>query len=81
MLSMVPAGALGEKTSSDFVRWYKERGYTFPVLLDEGGRIARQYGVRAFPTSVYIGSDGVLIASMTGQSSNETIEMKLSAFK
>ena len=44
VLSMVPTGAFGEKTSADFTRWYKDRGYTFPVLLDEGGQVARQLG-------------------------------------
>jgi len=81
VLSMVPTGAFGEKTSADFIRWYKDRGYTFPVLLDEGGQVARQLGVRAFPTSVYIASDGVLIAAVPGQSSNETIAAKLAAFR
>ncbi|MDR3565254.1 MAG: TlpA disulfide reductase family protein [Negativicutes bacterium] len=81
VFSMVPTGAFGEKTSADFIRWYKDRGYTFPVLLDEGGQVARQLGVRAFPTSVYIGSDGVLIAAIPGQSSNETIAAKLAAFR
>lgn len=81
VLSMVPAGAYGEKTSAEFIRWFKERGYTFPVLLDEGGQVARQFGVRAFPTSIFIGSDGVLISATPGQQSNESIAAKIGAIK
>lgn len=81
VLSIVSPGAFGEKTSAEFARWFGERGYDFPVLLDEGGQVARQFGVRAFPTSIYIGSDGVLVASTPGQYPNESILAKIAAMK
>lgn len=81
VISMVPTGAHGEKTAAEFIRWFKERGYTFPVLLDEGGLVARQFNVRAFPTSILIGSDGVLISATPGQQSNASILAKIAAIK
>ncbi len=81
VLSMVAPGAFGEKSSADFTRWFAERGYKFPVLLDEGGVMARQFGVRAFPTSLYIGSDGALVAAVPGQYPNTSINAKIAAMK
>lgn len=81
VLSMVAPGAFGEKKSGEFIQWYKERGYSFPVLLDEGGTLGREFGVRAFPTSIYLNSDGVLTSASPGHSSNESIEAKLAAIK
>jgi peroxiredoxin len=81
VISMVPAGANGEKTAVEFIRWFKERGYAFPVLLDDGGIVARQFNVRAFPTSILIGSDGVLISATPGQQSNASILAKIAAIK
>jgi len=81
VLSMVAPGAFGEKSSADFAKWFAERGYKFPVLLDEGGLMARQFGVRAFPTSLYIGSDGVLVAAVPGQYPNASIKAKIATMK
>lgn len=44
----------------------RERGYTFPVLLDPGGRVTTAYGVEAIPTTVIVGSDGKVIRSHRG---------------
>jgi thiol-disulfide isomerase/thioredoxin len=38
----------------------------FPVLLDERGRVRRRYKLRGVPTSVFIGSDGLVRAVVTG---------------
>ena len=81
VLSMVAPGAFGEKSSADFASWFVERGYNFPVLLDEGGVMARQFGVRAFPTSLYIGTDGALVAAVPGQYPNASIKAKIAAMK
>jgi ribosomal protein L27 len=38
-----------------------------PVLLDPQGAIARQWGVKVFPTTVLIGSDGRVHAVVRGE--------------
>ena len=81
VLSMVAPGAFGEKSSADFASWFADRGYNFPVLLDEGGLMARQFGVRAFPTSLYIDSDGVLVTAVPGQYPNDSIKAKIGTMK
>jgi len=43
-----------------------ENGYTFPSLIDEGGRISRQYGVSAIPVTIIINRDGRLVQRING---------------
>lgn len=44
----------------------RERGYTFPVLLDSTAEVAQQYQVRATPTVYLIDRRGMLVASAIG---------------
>lgn len=44
------------------------------------GTTAKELGVRAFPTSVFIGSDGVLIQALPGHMSNEKIEETIDSY-
>ena len=44
----------------------RERGYTFPVLLDSTAEIALRYQARATPTVYLIDRRGKLVASAVG---------------
>lgn len=43
-----------------------ERGLTFPALLDPDGDVLDLYEVRVFPTTVWVGADGVVRAKHLG---------------
>lgn len=74
VISIVSPGYSGEQSKEKFIEWYNGLNYeNLIVLLDEGGDIAKEYGVRGYPTSVYIGSDGVLVKSLPGHVSNDAI--------
>lgn len=75
VLSIVSPSSNAEKNSDSFKKWFERVDDTenIQVLLDENGPIFNDYGVLAYPTSVYIGSDGVLVKSTPGHSSNEQI--------
>lgn len=74
VLTIVSPGYNGEQSEADFVSWFSKRGYdNMEVLLDEGGSLAKQFGVRGYPTSFYIGSDGVLAKSVPGHNPNDLI--------
>lgn len=40
--------------------------YTFPVLLDEGGKLGSKFGVTAIPASFILDRDGMIIAKIVG---------------
>jgi thiol-disulfide isomerase/thioredoxin len=72
--TIVAPGHNGEQDKEDFITWFKELGYeNIEVLFDETGEIQKAYGLRAVPSSAYIGSDGVLVKFAPGHMSNDVI--------
>ncbi len=82
VITIVAPGFSGEKSSADFINWLPSlETKNLVVLLDEEGVYAKEFGVRAYPTSAYIGSDGVLVQVLPGHVSNEVIREKMSIIK
>ena len=75
VLTIISPDSNAEKSSDSFAKWYEGLDNTsnIQVLLDEEGPVFDDYGVIGYPTSVYIGSDGVMVKSQTGHVSNEQI--------
>jgi len=81
VLTIVTPGANGEQSQEDFTKWFNGLDYkNMNVLFDTDGQIAKELNVRAFPTSVFIGSDVVLIQALPGQKSNDEINAKIDTF-
>jgi|GEM_PF-525146 len=75
VITIVSPGFNGEKSLSKFKTWFNKQGTkNIRVLIDEDGDIARAYGIRAYPTSAFIGSDGVLVNMFLGHLDSETIK-------
>lgn len=47
-----------EGSAEDIKAFLKDNEYTFPVVMDEGGDVFSQYGIRAFPTTFMIDTKG-----------------------
>lgn len=74
VITIVSPDFNGEQSSDDFIKWYSGLDYeNITVLLDPDGDIAKEYGVRGYPTSVYIGSDGILIKQLPGHVENAKV--------
>ncbi len=74
IVTIVAPGYKGEKSSKEFTKWFSKQPYeNLNVLLDENGVWAKEFQVRAYPSSFYIGSDGILVKSAPGHASNEQI--------
>lgn len=75
VLTVVSPGSNAEKNTDSFAKWYEGVPNTsnIQVLLDEGGPAFEEYGIIGYPTSVFIGTDGVVVRSQTGHMSNEQI--------
>lgn len=75
VLTIVSPSSNAEKDSESFAKWFSglDNASNITVLLDEGGTVFDEYGVLAYPTSTYIGSDGVMVKSAPGHFSNEQI--------
>lgn len=53
----------GSQVVHDYV---DEMGFTFPILLDESGRVASNYGVRGLPTTYFISPEGIVLGMLVG---------------
>jgi thiol-disulfide isomerase/thioredoxin len=79
--TVVTPNANGEMSQEEFITWFEGlEQKNVKVLFDMKGQAAKEFGVRAFPTSVFIGSDGVLIQSAPGHKSNDAIVQSVAAF-
>ncbi|MBR2182236.1 MAG: redoxin domain-containing protein [Acidaminococcaceae bacterium] len=71
----VAAPELGSETDKDGVKAFMEKnGYTYPVLMDEGGKLFEAYGIRAIPTTYLIDRRGNVIGRVQGALSAENLE-------
>ncbi|WP_203340842.1 TlpA family protein disulfide reductase [Planococcus beijingensis] len=76
VLTIVSPSSNAEKSAESFAKWFEglPNAENVTVLLDEGGTFFDEYGVIGYPTSVYIGSDGTLVKSLTGHVGNAEIK-------
>lgn len=58
--------------------YMRELGLTFPAILDPDGEIVDLYGVRVFPTTVWIDAEGVVRAEHFGPLGDDLIDRIMS---
>jgi peroxiredoxin len=54
------------ESPAPILEFVKEKGFTYPILMDRKSRIAESYGVRRLPETVLIGRQGNLLGKSTG---------------
>ncbi|MGT2887560.1 TlpA family protein disulfide reductase [Streptococcus didelphis] len=82
VLSVVSPNHNGEKSEEDFKKWFSGLDYKdLPVALDNEGKLLKDYGVRSYPTSVFIDRDGVLVDKHVGFMNAKDIDKKLASIK
>ena len=74
VLSVVAPSHNGEKSAEDFKSWYQSLDYKdLPVLMDTEGDLLKEYGIRSYPSAIFIASDGSLVKTQIGYTSKEDI--------
>lgn len=82
VLSVVSPNHNGEKSEEDFKKWYQSLDYkNLPVLVDPSGQLLKDYGVRSYPTGVFIDREGHLVKTQPGFMEKEAIEKTLNDIK
>ena len=74
VLGVAQPGVGREGSSEDIADFLAEGGYTYPGVMDEDGSVFAQYGIRAFPTTFMISSDGTVYGYVEGAISAEIME-------
>lgn len=49
-----------QDTKASAIAFVEQLNLTFPILFDLNGEVARAYQMRAFPSSYFIGKDGII---------------------
>lgn len=73
LILAVNAGQSAEVISS----YVRDLGISYPVLLDDSAKIARQYGVTGLPTTYFIDRQGQVRGRLLGESDAETFRRKV----
>ena len=63
-----------EGSAEDIADFLSENGYTYPVVMDEGGLTAYFYGISAYPTTFMIDKDGNVYGYVTGQITKDIMQ-------
>lgn len=64
--NLVVLGVNFRKELSDVKSFVEKERLTFPVLLNEGGRVAMRYRARGLPTSFFLSPDDIITAVHIG---------------
>lgn len=68
IVTVASPGFLREKPQPAFSAWYRGLNYpAMPVLVDEGGSLARQLGVSVYPSWAVLAADGSLVRVIKGR--------------
>ena len=66
-----------ERSAKDIHKFQAEFQMPFPVLLDKKGRARKLYKLRGVPTSVFVGSDGLVRSVHQGPIDEGTLQQRL----
>lgn len=75
VLTVVAPGFNGEKNKEDFIEWFNglENTENIVVILDEENVLFTEFGLRGFPTYIYLHSDGTVFTGAIGHQSREAV--------
>lgn len=59
----------------------EELGVNYPVLFDYQDQFLKNYSIRAFPTHIFINSDGTILANVPGMFNEKTLKTYLEQLK
>lgn len=70
---VVILGVNSEK-ENEVKKFLKDKGYTFPTIIDENSEVMRKYFIQAFPTSFVIDKEGNVYGYVMGGLTKEQIK-------
>jgi len=69
--SILAINTTNQDTLSSAIGYFESQAYTYTFLLDSDGTTANQYRMRAVPTSVLVGPDGIVTDVIIGSGISE----------
>jgi thiol-disulfide isomerase/thioredoxin len=75
---LVVLGVNAGESSDTVTAFMQELDLDFPVVLDLDGAILNSYAIRVFPTTIFVDSEGVVVAEHLGPLTPKLIDQYLS---
>lgn len=69
--------AMNSGTNSDINDYLKDNNLSFPVINDNNGKLAQQFGVSGVPTSFIINPDGEIVYTEVGYTTSWGLRLRL----
>ena len=63
-----------EGSKEDIIEFLQQEKYTFPVVMDNNGELAYQYGISAYPTTFIIDKEGYITQYVPGAMDKQTMK-------
>ena len=63
-----------EKDAEGIAKFLEDKGYTYPVLMDEGATLQLPYYITAYPTTFIINPEGYVLGYIPGSMTKEIME-------
>ena len=70
-------GVVFNDTEDKINEFLRERGSSYPTLLDQQGKTAIAYGVGGVPETYFLNRQGVIVAKFTGPMTTEILQSNL----
>lgn len=70
-----------EGSEEDIKEFLKEKGYTFPVVMDYNGELVYKYGISAFPSTFIIDKEGYVTQYVPGSMDKDTMKYLIESTK
>ena len=74
VVSVVAPGYYGELEEDEFVEWAQERDLDFPILMDSTDELNQYFALSAYPTSLFVDSEGNVVLMRAGTIEPEELE-------
>lgn len=74
VLGVASPGSGREGSAEEVASFLQENGYTYPVVMDNGGELAMQYGISAYPTTYMITEEGKIFGYVSGMLTKDNME-------
>ena len=78
-LEVLAVNMTDQDSKKDMRKFVAEFAMPFSVPLDEKGMVRKLYGLIAYPTSVFVGSDGIVRVAHSGPIDGRTLDRNLAA--
>ena len=79
-ITVVAVNAIEQDSLDDVAQMVSQLGLTYPIVLDHGDQFAASYNALFFPTTYFVGANGVIQDLALGDSPEDQFNARVDGF-